>query len=341
MDSETKPVAIGMKRLTYISKLNALMTTDEIIEIGRISSVNNRKVDVTGVLICAGDYFFQILEGEETIVDQLLEKISHDHRHNEITILSSEYECEERLFSDWDMKTVAITESTDLMLQAVGMMLQNIAQSYHIIGRYTQPVLLKLLTEGINPLTVPIKNSSKIVVSGRMSDFSSLAKHFSGPEFIDTFNEYLEICSASFIEFGGQVGRYSRSGIIAHFASDQFDTAIAACQDAYKKLRMMVSDSPKLRSIEFGFGIVGGVMIEGNIGSSIKMDYTVLGDTVNEAVHLAALALDKTKAVAIDESLLANSEPSWGFEHLGEYEFNDSNKLIQVGSLARFGVSFA
>ncbi|MFM8341569.1 MAG: BLUF domain-containing protein, partial [Methylomonas sp.] len=190
-DSEAPIVVEGMKRLTYISKVNAVLTEEEILEIGRISSFNNRKIDVTGVLISAGEYFFQILEGEQTVVDQLLEKIGRDPRHCDITVLTAEYDWEERLFSDWNMKTVAITESTDLMLQAVGMMLQNIAQSYHIIGRYTQPALLKLLTDGINPLTVPIKKIGKIVVSGSMSDFSALNKQFSVPELINVFNDYL------------------------------------------------------------------------------------------------------------------------------------------------------
>ncbi|MFI3187634.1 MAG: BLUF domain-containing protein, partial [Methylococcaceae bacterium] len=211
-ETDMPQAVVGMKRLTYISKVNAVLSEEQILEIGRQSSINNRKINVTGVLISAGDYFFQILEGEQVIVDQLLHKISGDSRHCDITVLTAEYGCEERLFSDWNMKTVAISESTDLMLQAVGMMLQNIAESYHIIGRYTQPALLKLLTEGINPLTVPLKNRDKIVVSGCMSDFSALTAQCSATELINAFNDYLEICSASFIAYGGQVARYSRSG---------------------------------------------------------------------------------------------------------------------------------
>jgi NADH dehydrogenase FAD-containing subunit/class 3 adenylate cyclase/uncharacterized membrane protein YphA (DoxX/SURF4 family) len=337
-DSDTPVTIEGMKRLTYISKVNAVLTEDEILEIGRQSSFNNRKIDVTGVLISAGEYFFQILEGEQAVVDKLLEKIGRDPRHCDITVLTAEYDWEERLFSDWNMKTVAITESTDLMLQAVGMMLQNIAQSYHIIGRYTQPALLKLLTDGINPLTVPIKKMGKIVVSGCMSDFSVLKKQFSVPELINVFNDYLEICSASFITHGGQVARYSRSGIIAHFSLDQVDVAIAACEDAYKRLQSLVANNTfqDISAITFGFGIVSGPMIEGNIGSSIKMDYTVLGDTVDEAIHLAAFARDKHQAIAIEESIQPSADPSWDFEDAGEFEFSNLNKPIRIHTLSNF-----
>lgn len=338
-DSEVPISEAGMKRLTYISKVNAVLTEDEILEIGRQSSFNNRKIDVTGVLISAGQFFFQILEGEQSVVDQLLQKIDRDPRHCDITVLTAEYDWEERLFSDWNMKTVTITESTDLMLQAVGMMLQNIAQSYHIIGRYTQPALLKLLNDGINPLTIPIRKMGKIVVSGSMSDFSALNKKFSVPELIDIFNDYLEICSESFIKHGGQVARYSRNGIIAHFAPDQVDVAIGACEDAYIRLQSLRAENScqGIGFIAVGFGIVSGSMIEGNIGSSIKMDYTVLGDTVDEAMHLAVFARDHDQAIAIEETILANADPSWNFVLAGEFEFSDLNKPVRIHTISNFG----
>lgn len=337
--SEAPKAAVGMKRLTYISKLNAVLSKDEILEIGRQSSINNRKIDVTGVLISAGDYFFQILEGEQAIVDQLLDKIGGDSRHCDITVLTAEYGCEERLFSDWDMKTVALSESTDLILQAVGMMLQNIAESYHIIGRYTQPALLKLLTDGTNPLTVPLKNINKIVVSGCISDFSALTKQFSATELINAFNHYLEICSASFIAYGGQVARYSRNGIIAHFAPDQVDIAIGACEDAYKRLQdLLASHSTlSLNAIPFGFGIVSGSLIEGNIGSSIKMDYTILGNTVDEAIYLAEFSRDINHAIAIDESILPDADPSWGFLPAANFESSDIRHPSTIHTLSSFG----
>ena len=331
--------SLGIKRLTYVSKLNAILDEDDIIEIGRISSENNRKRDVTGVLISVRDYFFQVLEGEEAIVDQLVEKISRDPRHNEITILSSETGCEERLFTDWGMKTAALNETNDLMLLAIGMMLQNIAQSYNTIGRYTQPVLLKYLMEGINPLTIPVKSTQKIVVSGSMTDFSELSKHFVLEEQVNALNSYLEICTTSFIEYGGQVAKYAGGCIVAHFAADQVDAAIAACGDAFKKIKALSQNSPIHSAINCGFGLTSGAMIEGNIGSSIKMDFTALGSMVDQAVYLGVLARDVYKPIAISESIQLMAAKSWGFESLGEFAFTEPNELAQVYALAAISES--
>jgi NADH dehydrogenase FAD-containing subunit/class 3 adenylate cyclase/uncharacterized membrane protein YphA (DoxX/SURF4 family) len=326
--------SLGIKRLTYVSKLNTVMTLEEILEIGRISTENNKKIDVTGVLISVRDYFFQVLEGDAAIVDVLVEKISRDPRHHEVTILSAETECEERLFTEWGMKTVALSESNDLMLLAIGMMLQNIAQSYNAVGRYTQPALLKYLMEGIDPLTIPVKNTEKIVVSGSMTDLSGLYQQFLTKDLIEVINVYLEICSTSFIEYGGQVAKYNDACIIAHFAPDDVDAAIAACLDAHTKFKVFVSNNSLYSRVMCGFGIASGIMIEGNIGSSVKMDYTVFGEVVNQAVTLGALARDKDRSLAISEAIKDKAADSWYFDTATKSDIAGDEASAQVYLLA-------
>ena len=53
-----------MKRIMYISTTTRKLSDEEVNDIGRRSSVNNAKVGVTGILLSAHEFFFQILEGE-------------------------------------------------------------------------------------------------------------------------------------------------------------------------------------------------------------------------------------------------------------------------------------
>lgn len=333
-ETETFEGALGLKRLTYVSKLNAELNEDAILEIGRKASENNKKLDVTGTLISVRDYFFQILEGEEATVDKLVEKISRDPRHTDITILSAEIGCEERLFTDWGMKTVALSESNDLMLLAIGMMLQNIAQSYSTVGRYTQPILLKYMMEGINPLTVPIKSTEKVIVSGSITDFSALSETFSVEELVSLINNYLEICSTSFIEYGGQVAKYAGGIIVAHFSPDQTDEAIAASVDALHRFKALLKEKPIYDAINYGFGLTFGDMIEGNIGCSIKMDYTALGDAVDQAVQLGVLARDMDKDIVVSEAIQLRAVQSWRFDAITEFAVKETKALGPVYALS-------
>ena len=127
--------------------------------------------------------------------------------------------------------------------------------------------------------------------------------------------------------------------IVAHFAADQVDAAIAACGDAFKKIKALSQNNPIYSAINCGFGLTAGAMIEGNIGSSIKMDFTALGSMVDPAVYLGVLARDVCKPIAISESIQLMAAQSWGFESLGEFAFTEPNELAQVYALAAISES--
>jgi hypothetical protein len=63
---------------------------------------NNSKADVTGMLLYQNRSFFQVLEGDRSVVEALYEKISGDQRHQRALKLILE-PIEERAFAAWSM----------------------------------------------------------------------------------------------------------------------------------------------------------------------------------------------------------------------------------------------
>ena len=63
---------------------------------------NNAKIDVTGMLLYREGSFFQVLEGERTVIEALLDKIASDKRHNHTVKIISE-PITNRSFGDWTM----------------------------------------------------------------------------------------------------------------------------------------------------------------------------------------------------------------------------------------------
>lgn len=325
-----------MKRVMYISTATIRLTDHEVGEIGRVSSLNNAREDITGVLFSAHEFFFQILEGDDEAVDRVLQRIRKDPRHRDVLILKVEQDIAEHLFSKWSMKTIRLDSSNDMIVQAIRIMLENITESHRIIERYTQPAVLNFLTEGINPLTVPIKKTEQIVLFGDIVAFSYLSEKFPVEEVADLVSRFLEVSTYRIAECGGQVSKYVGDCVMAHFPADAADEALTACLLTLNDLHDMRLRTDACRLMRFlycGFGLTKGAVIEGNIGSSIKLDYTVLGDMVNLAARLEGLTRSIGKAIAITESLRDACLRPWNFMPMGEFQLKGQSGPLPVYSL--------
>lgn len=76
---------------------------------------NNRRRQVTGALVISDDAFVQALEGDEATVRDLCATISHDERHESVTVLE-EQAVPERIFGRWAMARVSADDGPDIRL---------------------------------------------------------------------------------------------------------------------------------------------------------------------------------------------------------------------------------
>ena len=281
-----------MKRLTYISRLSKPLSQAEIEEIGMISGRNNQPNNITGVLIYVSGLFFQIIEGEGNRINRLYEKILSDERHTDILCLKTEYDVRERLFPDWSMKTVNLDKSTDVLIRPIRVLLRNLVESHGIIEKYTQPSVLRIINSGLNPLNVRPRKVEKVVLFSDIVSFSLLSEKLPVSDVADMVNRYLDISSRIISRHGGEVSKFIGDSVMAYFMPDQADAVIRACLEILadmKKLRHSARHDSPFRLLRCGIGLSKGEVVEGNIGSSVKMDYTILGDPVNISARLEAL----------------------------------------------------
>ncbi|MFC3194024.1 BLUF domain-containing protein [Marinicella sediminis] len=113
-------------RMVYVSESTQPLSGlggEVPIEIGRIlmqSRKNNPKLEVGGVLYFRNNYFFQCLEGEQDVVNDLYQKIATDPRHKQVQTLSVK-RIHQRQFSDWSMKYVASKDQVNRLIRQFGM----------------------------------------------------------------------------------------------------------------------------------------------------------------------------------------------------------------------------
>ena len=109
---------------------------------------------------------------------------------------------------------------------------------------------------------------------------------------VELLNEYLRTMVSIIVKNGGHVNKFIGDGILAVFADTDpgatpGDHSLRTTRCAAEMVETIVGD------FRTGAGFHTGEVIIGNVGSSDKMEYTVLGDTVNVAARLESLNKDQ------------------------------------------------
>nr|WP_314445071.1 BLUF domain-containing protein [uncultured Sphingomonas sp.] len=91
-----------MQRIIYISTCRTDPTREMVDDILRASHRNNRRDDLTGLLVVGGRRFLQVLEGSREALDGAYERIKADPRHFALVELGRK-PVPERAFKGWDM----------------------------------------------------------------------------------------------------------------------------------------------------------------------------------------------------------------------------------------------
>ena len=124
--------------------------------------------------------------------------------------------------------------------------------------------------------------------------FTSISETESANTVIQLLNKYFDVMVKEIIAQGGYIDKFIGDAVMAVFRGNyHLDRAIDACL----ALRIAINNLPAFSDgIKFipkvSIGINSGEMISGNIGSSSlrRLDYTVIGDTVNTAQRLQSIA---------------------------------------------------
>lgn len=110
-----------MKQIIYISQISKNTNSSDIQRILNFSRKFNKENQITGCLIFNNRYFVQILEGPESILDDLYARIEKDPRHFNVK-KKFDHPTKLRLFGYWSMAflNIGIAEvwEADLILPA-------------------------------------------------------------------------------------------------------------------------------------------------------------------------------------------------------------------------------
>jgi adenylate cyclase len=137
------------------------------------------------------------------------------------------------------------------------------------------------------------KEQPVTVMFSDVRSFTSIAEALGPRETVSLLNEYFTEMVDVIFQHGGILDKYIGDGIMALFGApflgpNDADNAVAAADEMMRRLaalnvrRTGAGQAP----LSIGIGFSTGPTIIGNIGSVRRMEYTVIGDTVNLASRL-------------------------------------------------------
>lgn len=175
------------------------------------------------------------------------------------------------------------------------------------LERFLSPEVVELIAANPNNIRLGGTNQDVSVMFADIRGFTEISDRLAPERVVEILNEYFTRATDIIFDHGGTLDKYLGDGVMALFgaplskgndAAHAVKAAIALQQTVEQLNRDATARGwPELR---VGIGINSGPAIAGNIGSPRRIDYTVIGDTVNVAARLMTHALGGQILIARD-----------------------------------------
>jgi adenylate cyclase len=204
---------------------------------------------------------------------------------------------------------------------------------------YVSPELVTMMVrDGIEP-RLGGSSGMRTAYFTDIASFSSFSEVLSATQLVDLLNEYLSTMTDILVAEGGTLDKYEGDAIVAFFGAPiaQPDHAARAMRVAIEMQHALAQLRQKwhaegdkwpdlVRQMRMRIGISSGEIVTGNMGSTMRMNYTMMGDVVNTAARLEAAAKQYGIYILCTTETLQMAGPD-------DFEWRTIDKVKVVGKL--------
>ncbi len=180
----------------------------------------------------------------------------------------------------------------------------------NLFTRFISPEMVDqiIATRDITSLN---KRANLSILFSDIRGFTTLSEKLTPEEVVDVLNPYLEAMTEVIYKHGGTVDKYEGDAIMAFFGEpvsyeDHAMRAVRAAVDMRKALENLKKhweqEGHPRPNLEMGIGINTGDVFVGMLGSAQRINYTVIGDSVNLAARIQDLTKTYVWPILISES---------------------------------------
>jgi adenylate cyclase len=188
----------------------------------------------------------------------------------------------------------------------------------HAFGRYMSPELVERLANDPAQLALGGETRDMTILFTDIRDFTSVAETMDAAALTRFINEFLTPMTDIILRHRGTIDKYMGDAIMAFWNAplDDPDHAPHAARAALNMLAELerlngtwageaAKDGRPVHTVSIGVGLNTGPCCVGNMGSSLRLEYSVIGDDVNLASRLEGQSKTYGVPIVIGENTRA------------------------------------
>jgi adenylate cyclase len=222
-------------------------------------------------------------------------------------------------------KTIKHVQQLKLTLKAI--------KENNILRMYVDETVLNFMSSKEFENALPFNETiDATVVFIDICSFTTISENENPDTVVQLLNKYFDVMVNEIITQGGYIDKFMGDAVMAVFKGDfHLDRAIDASLAVRNKINALPQVSEKVSfKPKVSIGINSGEMISGNIGSVRlrRLDYTVVGDTVNTAQRLQSAGLPDQ--IVINETSYHKVKESFHCKEIGEVTLKNKAKSLFI-----------
>lgn len=166
-----------------------------------------------------------------------------------------------------------------------------------LFGRYVSPQISQEIVSLANEGELKLGGEERevTVLFADIRNFTTISESMTPDAVVQMLNLCLPGMIEAITDNDGLVNKFAGDNVMGVWNAPQSQTnhallAVKAAWEAQKRMADIGKDNPLFQQVKFGIGINTGPALAGNIGSSGRAEYTVIGDAVNLASRICGVA---------------------------------------------------
>jgi adenylate cyclase len=203
--------------------------------------------------------------------------------------------------------------------------------------RYHSPAVIDEIVKGvIDADETDIRNADLSILFADISGFTSVSETKAPEEVAEFLSNFFSAAVDSIFAYGGTLDKFIGDAVMAFFGApiaqdDHADRAIMAGLMMQERVAEWNAERERegLPVVRIRVGINSGPAVVGNVGTEKRVDYTVLGSSVNIASRLES-GVAKPGQLVISQNTMERIVGSFNLESLGEFALKGLQQKMPV-----------